>query len=61
MLDADGYEAFKENGIFDADTATSFRQNILEKGGTVEPMTLYKAFRGREPVVAPLLKHRGLS
>ena len=61
VLDADGYEAFKENGIFDADTATSFRQNILEKGGTVEPMALYKAFRGREPEVAPLLKHRGLS
>ena len=61
VLDADGYEAFKENGIFDADTATSFRQNILEKGSTVEPMALYKAFRGREPEVAPLLKHRGLS
>ncbi len=61
VLDADGYEAFKENGIFDAATALSFRQNILEKGGSVEPMDLYTAFRGRAPVVEPLLAGRGLS
>lgn len=46
VLDADGFEAFKENGIFDAETARSFRENILEKGGTVDPMLLYKNFRG---------------
>ena len=61
VLDADGYEAFKENGIFDQETARSFRENILEKGGTVDPMTLYKKFRGRKPEVQPLLKNRGLS
>ncbi len=60
VLDADGYEAFKERGIFDAQTAKSFRENILEKGGTVDPMTLYKTFRGREPEVQPLLRNRGL-
>lgn len=61
VLDADGYEAFKENGLFDEKTASSFRENILEKGGTVDPMTLYKRFRGREPDVQPLLEKRGLA
>ncbi|MCH7741491.1 MAG: M3 family metallopeptidase, partial [Proteobacteria bacterium] len=60
VLDADGFEAFKEKGIFDADTARSFRENVLERGGTIDPMELYKKFRGREPEVAPLLKNRGL-
>lgn len=60
VLDADGFEAFKEQGIFDAETARAFRENILEKGGSVEPMTLYKQFRGRAPEVTPLLKNRGL-
>jgi peptidyl-dipeptidase Dcp len=60
VLDADGYQAFKEKGIFDAATAGSFRKNILENGGTVDPMLLYKRFRGREPEVAPLLVARGL-
>ena len=61
VLDADGFEAFKENGIFDSATAQSFRTNVLEKGGTADPMELYKAFRGREPEVEPLLKNRGLA
>lgn len=61
VLDADGFEAFKENGLFDPDTAQSFRKNILERGGTAEPMSLYKAFRGREPDVGPLLVNRGLA
>ncbi len=60
VLDADAFEAFKEKGIFDKETATSFKQNILEKGGTEEAMTLYKKFRGREPKVEPILKKRGL-
>lgn len=60
VLDADGFEAFKENGIFDQNTARLFRQQILEKGGTDDPMTLYRKFRGRDPDVRPLLKHRGL-
>jgi peptidyl-dipeptidase Dcp len=61
VLVADAYEAFREKGIFDKATATSFRKNILEKGGTEEAMTLYKRFRGREPAVEPLLVKRGLA
>lgn len=61
VLDADGFEAFRENGLFDPATAKSFRENILEKGGTVDPMTLYKTFRGRDPDVQPLLRNRGLA
>jgi peptidyl-dipeptidase Dcp len=60
VLDADAYEAFLEKGIFDSETAESFRRNILERGGTADPMTLYRNFRGREPDVGPLLKGRGL-
>ena len=60
VLDADGFEAFKEKGIFDQETARSFRENILEKGGTVDPMELYRKFRGRDPHVEPLLRNRGL-
>ncbi len=60
VLDADGYEAFKEKGIFDQETAKSFRENILEKGGTEDPMELYKKFRGRAPKVDALLVDRGL-
>ena len=60
VLDADGFEAFKENGIFDPATALSFRQNVLERGGTAEAMGLYQAFRGRAPAVEPLLRKRGL-
>ena len=59
VLDADGFEAFKENGLFDPATAMSFRKSILERGGSVDPMTLYKTFRGREPDVQPLLRNRG--
>lgn len=60
VLDADGFEAFKKKGIFDAETATAFRKNVLERGGTEDPMELYRRFRGREPVVEPLLRNRGL-
>jgi peptidyl-dipeptidase Dcp len=61
VLDADAFQAFKEKGIFDPETARSFRVNILEKGNTEDPMVLYKRFRGREPEVGPLLKKRGLT
>jgi peptidyl-dipeptidase Dcp len=54
VLDADAFQAFKEKGLFDPETARSFRVNILEKGSSEEPMTLYKRFRGREPGVMPL-------
>lgn len=60
VLDADGYEAFKEKGIFDEATGRSFRKNILEMGGSEEPMTLYKRFRGAEPNPEALLRNRGL-
>lgn len=61
VLDEDAYDAFREKGIFDPETAASFRRNILERGGTDEPMDLYIKFRGREPVIDPLLKGRGLA
>lgn len=60
VLDADAYEAFKEHGLFDRKTADSFRYNLLEKGNTEDAMVLYKKFRGKEPVIEPLLKRRGL-
>jgi peptidyl-dipeptidase Dcp len=61
VLDADAFDAFKEKGVFDPATAKSFRTNILEKGGTEDAMVLFKRFRGREPVVEPLLLKRGLA
>ena len=60
VLDSDAFEAFKENGLFDKKTATSFRENILEKGNSDDPMVLYKNFRGAEPKMEPMLKDRGL-
>lgn len=60
VLDSDAFEAFKETSLFDQATAKSFRTNILEKGGSEDPMVLYKRFRGREPRIEPLLKKRGL-
>lgn len=60
VLDADGFELFKENGIFDPATADSFREFILEKGDSEDPMELYKKFRGHEPDVNALLRNRGL-
>jgi peptidyl-dipeptidase Dcp len=60
VLDADAFEAFKENGIFDKETANKFKENILEKGGSEHPMELYIAFRGQEPRPDALLKRAGL-
>ena len=60
VLDKDAFELFMQKGIFDPATAKSFRQNILEKGGSEEPMTLYKRFRGAEPDPDALLRARGL-
>jgi peptidyl-dipeptidase Dcp len=60
QLDADAFEAFKEKGLFDKATAQSFRKNVLEKYGALDLMTQYKAFRGAEPKIEPLLKRRGL-
>jgi len=60
ILDSDAFDAFKQKGLFDAATATSFRKNILETGGSEDPMTLYVRFRGAEPQLEPLLRKRGL-
>jgi peptidyl-dipeptidase Dcp len=60
VLDADAFNAFLENGIFDPKTADSFRKNILEKGNSEDPMVLYRRFRGADPNPDALLKRRGL-
>lgn len=60
VLDADAFSLFKENGIFNKDTAQRFRDCILSKGGTEHPMTLYKKFRGQEPTIDALLKRNGI-
>ncbi|MEH0155438.1 M3 family metallopeptidase [Limibacter armeniacum] len=60
VLDADAFELFKEKGIFDKETAESFRNNILAKGGSEHPMKLYERFRGHKPSVDALLRRAGL-
>jgi len=59
VLDADAFQAFVENGIFDQATAKSFRDNVLSKGGSDDPMKLYRQFRGTDPDPIFLLKNRG--
>ena len=61
VLDKDAFELFRQKGVLDKETAMSFRHNILEKGGSEEPMTLYKQFRGAEPDAGALLRARGLA
>ena len=61
VLDADGFELFEEKGIFDPETAASFKKNILEAGGSEDPMALYVRFRGHQPSVDALLRNRGLA
>ncbi|CEA04831.1 oligopeptidase A [Pseudomonas saudimassiliensis] len=61
VLSADAFSRFEEEGIFNADTGKAFRDNILARGGSREPMELFVAFRGREPSVDALLRHSGLS
>jgi peptidyl-dipeptidase Dcp len=61
VLDADAFQAFKETGnIFDKTTATKFRKDILEKGGSKDAMEMYIDFRGHEPAIDALLENRGL-
>lgn len=60
VLDADAFEYFKEQGIFNKTVATKFKNNVLSQGGTDDPMTLYKRFRGQEPKPEALLKRAGL-
>ena len=61
VLDKDAFNAFLETSLYDQTTATAFRTNILEKGGSVEEMEMYLNFRGKEPTIEPLLKGRGLN
>ena len=60
VLDADAFEAFKETSLFDQATASAYRNNILERGGTDDPMKLYVQFRGAEPKTEAMLKRKGL-
>ncbi len=60
LLDADAFSVFKKNGIFDKATADSFRENILERGGTENAMVLYKRFRGGEPTIDALMERDGI-
>ena len=60
VLDADAFSVFKKHGIFDQKTAQRFRDEILSKGGTEHPMTLYKNFKGSEPTIDALLKRNGI-
>jgi peptidyl-dipeptidase Dcp len=60
VLDADAFSLFKQHGIFDKSTARSFRENILSRGGTENPLVLYKRFRGQEPSIEALLERSGL-
>ncbi|MEM9194803.1 MAG: M3 family metallopeptidase [Myxococcota bacterium] len=61
VLDADAFLRFKENGVFNADVGTSFREHILEKGDSEDPLELYKGFMGREPSIDALFERQGLS
>lgn len=61
VLDADAFSLFREKGIFDRETALSFRQNVLERGGSREPDELFRAFRGREPSLDALIERSGFN
>jgi oligopeptidase A len=61
VLSADAFSLFEERGIFDEPSGRAFREHILEKGGSVDAMELYAAFRGREPTVDALLRHTGIA
>ncbi|UCF05618.1 MAG: M3 family metallopeptidase [bacterium] len=60
VLDADAFQAFKKTSLFDRETAQRFRENVLARGGSEDPMKLYVRFRGKEPGIEPLLERRGL-
>ncbi len=60
VLSADAFSAFEEEGVFNTQTGTRFLQEILQRGGSREPMHLFVSFRGREPSIEPLLRHSGL-
>ena len=59
VLDADAFQAFKEEGLYDKATASSLRENVLERGGSMEADVMFRKFRGRDPKIGPLLERRG--
>lgn len=61
VLSSDAFSRFEEEGVFNAETGADFRHFILEKGGSQDPMSLFKAFRGREPKIDALLRHSGIA
>ena len=61
VLSSDAFSKFEEEGIFNADVGQAFLTNVLEMGGSKEPMELFKAFRGREPSTDALLRHSGIN
>jgi len=61
VLSADAWSKFEEEGVFNPETGRAFREKILAKGGSREPMELFVDFRGREPSVEPLLRHSGIA
>jgi len=61
VLDADAYEAFVEQGLFNRELGQSFRDNVISRGGSEDPMAMFVKFRGAEPSLKPLLKKRGLN
>ena len=60
MREADAFAHFKENGIFDQETAQSFRDNVLSRGGSDDPAKLYRQFRGADPSIDALLERDGI-
>ena len=60
VLAVDAFDLFEQNGVFDQATARSFRETFLEKGGSEEPMTLYRSFRGADPDPKALIRSKGL-
>jgi oligopeptidase A len=61
VLSADAYSRFEDEGIFNAETGAAFQREVLEVGGSKEPMEAFVAFRGREPDIEPLLRHCGIA
>ena len=61
VLDADAFQYFKENGIFNKKIAKLFKDNVISRGSTENPMILYKRFRGSEPKIDALLKRKGFN
>ena len=60
MIECDAFDKFRQDGIFNRDTARSWVENVLSRGGTEAPMTLYKHFRGKEPGIDAMMRRDGI-